>query len=137
MMCTLVALILSTAPADSAHASGRQDSLPSPLTMPSITEYILSHIEHFAAPELRAKLRERSAIKQDGYSRVLFDESRGDGLFALFSYIKYQLQILYAVPNEILWVIPPRMANGFGIAYPFTWEMPDDPWRKQWWNRVR
>jgi hypothetical protein len=96
-------------------------------SLQSVGDYVQENFEKFVTPEYRERRQLLQSCQQRGYSAVLFDVLRRDGISAFLSYIKSTFQIEFSLNHAPLYG---RTVNGGLLYLPFDWTFPDDPWKK-------
>lgn len=102
-----------------------------PDSLQTIGQYVRKHLAGMTPPALKVQQQQRRTFQQRGYCNILLDVLNQDVLSALFSLLRVNLHIDYAVPHRVFWIIPPEEALGIvipGIPFPDDWSFPEDPW---------
>ncbi|MFI5252244.1 MAG: hypothetical protein ACHQQQ_07440 [Bacteroidota bacterium] len=93
---------------------------------------VMSYLDRQTAELAPAKYilqrKKRNEIHRRMFTGILFDEINNDGMSAIFRYIKTELNLSYTMQSlyRLFWV---------GIyPLPDNFNMPADPWKKEWWS---
>jgi hypothetical protein len=129
------------------HTIGFSISYSQPVSSPSLqqrsdpswidtlkpwSEYVLAHPETMTPRDLVRQKQVRNRYQRRGYPEILCAALSEDGLSALFSYVKLRLHVEFSMPHKAFYIVEPYPGYA-GIPYPEDWNIPADPWKKEWW----
>ena len=79
------------------------------------------------------RMNDRKKLQQRAYADILFDTVHHDGVAALISYVKVNLQMELSLEHGFLfWIIPPDPTfNTPGISFEEDLNFPKDPWEME------
>ncbi|HTK81218.1 MAG TPA: hypothetical protein VL633_02920 [Bacteroidota bacterium] len=72
----------------------------------------------------------RLRLQRTSYAQVLTDALHHDGISAMFSYLKMNIQLEFSLDHGFLfWIVPPDPVMGVpGIPFEEDLSFPTDPW---------
>ena len=86
----------------------------------------------YITPEYRERLRVLRSYQRNGYTNMLMRILDRDLLHALIDLVRMSCEIDYAANHGPIFY-PSQTVPWFEV--PFDWRFPQDPWKKESWNK--
>lgn len=95
-------------------------------------EYIKRNLGKFITPEYVKRFNRMRLIQRTGYASVMSEFVRHDALGAVVDYVRMRLHFEYSQNTSA--VTHPSETH-YVLGLPIDYSYPDDPWRKESWER--
>ena len=96
-------------------------------TLQTLMRYVYTHLPQLSPRAYVVQKQVRNGYQRAAFENIAFDLTRGDGISAVFQYVKMELEIAFSMQHKSF--------QAYGIPVPDDWSFPPDPYLHAWWRR--